>query len=282
MALVPQNKPSSSSWLDRHQGTIVKGALIGGGVVIGGVVVYELANFIVQSTGCPSCGVPACQALQNSLATIDAQIGTIYYTASHSQGGTFTAGQKSSLSTLYQQQASIISQMQTSCPASTGAQASQTLDQIVRWAGWVAIGLLTLGGIYIGALGTRWFIRKLGGSKSDPGTPPKSIDDLGPPEEATNPAASFGQTVAGADLADQEANGVPASTISDIQTSLAADDPAIDISTDIATFYSSVAASAESAWITVYEILDTIWEAITTTISDLYADLTLFLTGVFG
>ncbi len=274
--LFPQNKPGAPSWLERHQGTLTKGAALAGGLTILGVGVYEAANFLYQ-IGCPSCGVPACVALQNSLAEIDAQIGTIYYTSSHHQNGTFTLAQASALSTLYQEQSNVIAAMQGDCPASAGAQASKTLDLVIRWAGWVARGLMVAGGIVIGVQGVRWLIRKTGGSQSDPGQPPKSIDDLGPPEEPTDPPASFGQTVAGADLADQQAAGVPGGQIEDIAANLVDTDPAVTVSSTISDFFASVAATAEEAWVAVYDALASIWNVITTVVEDLYADLLVFL-----
>jgi hypothetical protein len=260
------------SWLRQHGKTVAELGLVVAGVAVGAAVVWTVVQAI---TG--GAQPPACTALQNQLAQLQAQQFAIYKQGA-AQGGTFTQSQASEVQSLQTQIASVINQMTNTCVAPPGSTLEKWINQAIVYAGWVALALVGIVGVGVSALVIRWFVRRWGGSASNPDSPPSSPADV-------TVSSEFDQATMGSDAADGEVAGeygsgaISSSDASSVASNLALNDPATGVAGQISAFFTSAAETASDVIAAILDALATLWSFLVTALSDAAFEFTLFLTG---
>ncbi len=263
-AVHPRSPPG---WFQRHGKDLLIGSAVVGGVAVAGAVAWTLVSGFGGFGGQP----PACVALQNQLSQLQAQMMAIYAQAAQ-QGGTFGSSQQAEVQSLQNQIANVISSIASTCNASPGQSLTKTINQIIAYAGWVAIGIVIALGIYVGlraAIAIRSLINRWGGSRTSPGQPPKTPADTDVPD-TFNPS-TMGTDAANAEVAGEVDTGaIDASQAQSAAANLAASDPAVGVADQISAFFTDAASTATETVAAVLDALVAAWDAIVTALSDAY------------
>lgn len=222
----------------REASTGTKVAIALGVGSVAAFAIYEL----YQTTQYQGAG---CTELQKELASVIAQQFTIYNNAVTYHQGTMTASQQSQITTLQKEQTSLVNQIGKDCNAPVGTTLTEYLDKVITYASWVAIALIAFAGIVLTARALSFLRSRWGGSVSNPGNPPTSPDDSGPPSGFQAPSVNM--DYAGAQTVQNVNSGVitpeqGTNTLSEI-----ADTDPVAVNSTVLSDYAATLAEADAA-----------------------------------
>ena len=230
-------------------GTAIK---IGLGLGIAGAAsfaAYELITAFTTSQG------PGCSQLQSELASVIKQQFDIYNNSVTYHGGTMTATQQGQIVALQKEQASLVAQIGKQCTPPAGQTLQEYLNKVIAFAAWTAIALIAFGGVVFVARMYSWLRGKWGGGKTDPSSPPTSVEDASPPSDFTPTSVNMdfasGQTINNVDqniiTPEQGAN-----TLSEVQST----DPLAVNATELSDAITAIADTEAVDFASLFDFLD--------------------------
>ena len=230
-------------------GTAIKIGLGLGIAGAAGFAAYELITAFTTSQG------PGCSQLQSELASVIKQQFDIYNNSVTYHGGTMTATQQGQIVALQKEQASLVAQIGKQCTPPAGQTLQEYLNKVIAYAGWTAIALIALGGVILSARMISWLVSKWGGGKTDPSSPPTSVEDASPPSDFTPTSVNMdfasGQTINNVDqniiTPEQGAN-----TLSEVQST----DPLAVNATELSDAITAIADTEAVDFASLFDFLD--------------------------
>lgn len=199
---------------------------------------YELYNAFTNPQG------PGCSQLQTELASNLKEQFTIYNNSVTYHGGTMPASYTQQIATLQKEEASIENQIGKYCSLPAGQEFQKTMDKIIVTAGWLAMGLVIATGLLLSARAVSWFLKRWGGSTSDPNKSPSTPAEADPPQ-SFSPVNMPADAQSGLTLNNVDKNIITPTEGENVLQSVDSSDPMAANSVDLTDFFTQLADSAE-------------------------------------
>lgn len=217
-----------------------KAVKIGAGIAIaggGGFLAYEFYKAFTSPQGA------GCSQLQDQLANVQKQQFVIINNDVKYHGGTVPSADQTKIATLQKEQAKLVKEIANQCTLPAGQQLQKSLDQVIAYTGWLALGLLIAGGVILSARATSWFLKKWGGSKTDPNTSPTTPDEADPPADFSMNTMSADAS-SGFTLTNVDDNIITPTDGLNVMSAYQATDPMVAEATSIEDAYTALAQEA--------------------------------------